>query len=236
MSSESKVELLLGDCLDKMATIPDKSIDLVVTDCPYKVVQGGRTGPKTPQGGIFKSHHDGFKQGSVFQHNTIKFDEWLPAIYRILKPDSHCYILVNGRNLSKLEADAIKVGFAHQNLLVWNKGNVTPNRYYMQKAEFILFLKKGKSKSIKNMGDSNIFEIPNIIGTKVHPTEKPVPLLEKLIANSSNEGDVVIDPFMGSGSTGVACKNLNRNFIGIELDEKYFEIAQERLLDSWELL
>ena len=90
-------------------------------------------------------------------------------------------------------------------------------------------LRKGNAKSINNMGTKNILEVKNIIGKKVHPTEKPVELNEILIGNSSNEGDLVLDPFMGSGSSGVACKKLNRDFIGIEIDEKYFNIAKERI-------
>lgn len=78
-------------------------------------------------------------------------------------------------------------------------------------------------------GTKNILRIPNILGNKKHPTEKPVELLKLLIENSSNEGDIVIDCFMGSGSTGIACINTNRKFIGIEIDKKYYDIAIERI-------
>ena len=85
------------------------------------------------------------------------------------------------------------------------------------------------------MGDPQCLEINNINGkNKLHPTQKPVELLSILIKNSSKVGDIVLDPFMGSGSTGVACKELNRDFIGIELDEKYFNIAKERIDKSTE--
>lgn len=79
------------------------------------------------------------------------------------------------------------------------------------------------------MGTKNILRVPNIIKVKKHPTEKPTELMEILIANSSNPGDTVMDSFMGVGSTGVACQKLGRKFIGIEIDEKYFNIAKERL-------
>ena len=79
------------------------------------------------------------------------------------------------------------------------------------------------------MGSSNILRVPNIVRTKKHPTEKPVELMKILIENSSKEGDRVLEPFMGAGSTGVACKELNRDFIGIEIDERYFRIAEERI-------
>lgn len=164
----------------------------------------------------------------MFTHNNITFKEWLPEIYRILKNKAHCYIMINSRNLKDLQVEAEKVGFKFQNLLVWDKGNVTPNQYYMGGYELILMLRKGGAKPINNMGTSNIIKIPNIIGKKQHPTEKPIKLMEILIENSSNEGDVVMDPFMGSGSTAKAADNLKRKFIGSEIDETYFNVTLNR--------
>lgn len=107
-------------------------------------------------------------------------------------------------------------------------------QYYMSQFEYILFFRKGKGKKINNCGTSDILSVKNIKskdneGKNLHDTEKPVDLIKILIENSSNENEIVLDPFMGIGSTGVACKNLNRNFIGIEIDEKYFNIAKERI-------
>lgn len=93
-------------------------------------------------------------------------------------------------------------------------------------------LRKGKAKNINNMGCKNIVDIKNIRGNKLHPTEKPVELNELFIKNSSEQGDTILDPFMGVGSCGLACKNTNREFIGIELDEKYFNIAKERIQEA----
>ncbi len=227
-----KSELFLGDCLEKMKNIPDNCIDLILTDPPYKTVQGGRTGNKTPKGGIFSKHHEEFKRGAVFKENTILFSEWIPQAYRVLKSNSHCYIMSNGRNIKTLQVESEKAGFKYQNLLVWDKGNKTPNRYYMQQLEFILMLTKKGSRNINNMGTGNLLSVKNEIGKKLHPTQKPVPLLEIMIKNSTFENQVVLDMFMGSGSTGVACKNLNRNFIGIEKDKEYFEIAKKRIRAS----
>ena len=98
----------------------------------------------------------------------------------------------------------------------------------MNACEFILFLRKGKAKNINNLGSKTILSVPNV-RNKMHPTEKPVELMQILIENSSNENDTVLDPFMGSGSTGIACLNTNRNFIGIELDKTYFDIAKSRI-------
>lgn len=233
------IKLLNTDCLNVLAKIPDEKIDLIVTDCPYKIVGGGcRVEDKgnEPSGILArrsqKTNDDTVKNsrtGKLFNHNDIEFKDWLPEVYRVLKNNSHCYIMVNSRNLSKLQSECEKVGFKFQNLLIWDKGNVTPNKYYMQGAEFILMLRKGGAKNINNIGTSNILRIPNIRGGKLHPTQKPVALMKILIENSSNENDVVLDPFMGSGSTGVACVESGRKFIGVEIDKQYFDIAKHQM-------
>ena len=125
-------------------------------------------------------------------------------------------------------------GFHFIKSLIWNKGNKIMGLYYMSQFEYILFFRKGKGIQINNCGTSDILDIPNKKtkdkdGNNIHDTEKPVKLMEILIENSSKENDIVLDPFMGSGSTGVACVNTNRNFIGVELDENYFNIAKERI-------
>lgn len=258
---KSKIELYNADCLEILKTIPDESIDLVVTDCPYHIVSGGVTNDalkiavtretggilqkrrKDAHGNIYYGDNNhvslvGFlddnrnlytKQGKIFKHNDIKFEEWLPEIYRVLKESTHCYIMINARNLKELQQKAEDVGFIFQNILIWDKGNLTPNKYYMQAYEMILMLRKGRAKNINNMGSSNILRIPNIIRNKAHPTEKPAELMQVMIENSTNEGDTVLDPFMGVGGAGVACVETARQFIGIEIDEEYYDIAKERL-------
>ena len=222
----NNIQLLQGDCTELMKQLPDESIDLVVTDCPYHIVSGGCTN-KGKGNGIFEQKKA--SDGKLFKHNEIKFSDWLPEVFRVLKDGTHCYICINGRNLKQLQTDAEKAGFKFQNLLVWEKGNVTPNRYYMGACEFILMLKKGKSKTINEAGTPNILRVQNPTGKKLHPTEKPVLLMQKLVINSSKYEETVLDPFMGSGSTGIACLNTCRKFIGMELDENYFNIAKERI-------
>jgi site-specific DNA-methyltransferase (adenine-specific) len=233
------MKLFNGDCLAIMPTLPEKSVDMVLTDCPYKIVSGGCT--KIPFNGEVSgilTHRqtekrtdwvDDVRSGKMFKHNDLDFSDWLPGLFRVLKEESHAYIMINSRNLAELQTKAKMAGFTFQNLLIWDKGNVTPNRWYMQGFECILMLRKGRAKNINNLGSSNLLRVPNIIGKKVHPTEKPPALLEIMIANSSLEGEIILDPFMGSGTTGVACRNLNRDFIGIELDKEYFEIAKARI-------
>lgn len=229
------IDLRNGDCLEVLKTIPDESVDCVVTDCPYHIVSGGCTNipRKDETSGILNKRNcftqANAKSGKLFDNNDIEFSDWLPEIFRVVKNNSHIYIYINARNLKDLQTEAEKVGFKFQNILIWNKGNATPNRYYLNAYEMILMLRKGSARNINNMGTKNILDVKNIIGNKNHPTEKPVDLNKMLIDNSSNVGDVILDPFMGTGSCGVACKELGRNFIGIEIDEKYFKIADERI-------
>ena len=169
------------------------------------------------------------KEGKLFKHNDIKFSEWLPEIYRVLKPGTHCYVMINPRNLKELQQAAEDAGFQFQQLIVWDKGNTTPNKYYLNAYELILMLRKGKARNINNMGTKNILRVPNIIRTKKHPTEKPSELMQILVENSTDPENVVLDPFMGVGGVGIACMNTGREFIGIEIDPKYFQIAKDRL-------
>lgn len=239
------------DCLEGMKEIPDASIDLIVTDPPYKIIAGGVTieERKNEVSGIFQKRFvsDGsscsnkwlkkgandipcaVRKGKMFEHNEIRFADWLPSVFRILKEGSHCYIMSNARNLKELQVEAEKAGFKFVNLLAWKKNNMTPNKYYMQQMEFILLLRKGRARSINNMGSSNCIEIPNIIGSKKHPTEKPIELMNVFIANSSDEGQIIFDPFLGSGTTAVAAFGLKRHYIGFEIDDVYFDIACSRL-------
>lgn len=169
------------------------------------------------------------KQGKLFKHNDIQFSDWLPYVYKILKEWCHCYIMINGRNLCELQTEAEKVGFEYQQLLVRDKWNSTPNRYYLNSCEFILMLRKGKARNINDMWTKNILRIPNIIWNKKHPTEKPVELMKIMIKNSTNEWDVVFDPFMWAWATAVASKELRRNYLWCEIDERYYKVAMERL-------
>lgn len=236
------IDLRRSDCLEVMKSIPDGSVDCAVIDPPYKIVAGGcRKVADNECSGIFNKRRESNKRtdwgeevrtGKMFKHNDIKFESWLPEIYRVMADKSHAYLMINSRNLAELQSKAEQVGFKFQNLLIWDKGNVTPNRYYMQGYECILMLRRGGAKTIINKGTSSILRVPNIIGNKKHPSEKPVELLEIMINNSTNDGETVIDIFMGSGSTGVACVNTNRKFIGIELDPEYFAIAEKRISEA----
>ena len=221
------MKLYHEDCIKVLKSMPDESVDLVVTDPPYKTITGGDSNGKNsvrPKGMLSGNR-------KLFAHQFgISPKDWMPEIYRVLKNDSHCYIFTNALNIKEMLIESENAGFKLHNVLVWEKNNCTPSQYYMKNCEYVLFLRKGKAKYIHNIGDSKtVHQFNNIIGNKLHPTEKPIDLLKFYVKNSSDVGDIVLDPFMGVGSTGVACKELGRDFIGCEIDDGYFEIAERRL-------
>tara|TARA_R100000700_G_scaffold1103_2_gene2925 strand:+ start:1470 stop:2135 length:666 start_codon:yes stop_codon:yes gene_type:complete len=217
------MKLYNGDCLEVMKLIPDNSVDCIITDPPYKVISGGQT--KTANAfykGKWKNN------GKIFKHNEVDFNEnFMGEMFRVMKEQSHIYFFTNFLNLNKFLTLFEKSEFYIHNLLVWEKKPVV-NRWYLKNAEYVIFAKKGKAKSINNKGSKTVhkFDVPK---NKTHPTQKPIDLIEYYIKNSTNENDTILDMFMGSGTTGVACCNTNRDFIGIELDKHYFKIAEQRI-------
>ena len=221
--------LICGECIEELKCIKDESIDLIVTDPPYRVTSRGSAGNS---GGMLQK--DINKKGQVFAYNNIDCVEYAPEFYRILKNGSHCYVMTNHINLIHMLNTFTECGFHFIKSLIWNKGNKIMGQYYMSQFEYILFFRKGKGIRINNCGTSDILSVPNTKskdknGKNLHDTEKPVELMQILVENSSKENDIVIDPFMGIGSTGLACVNTNRKFIGIELDNNYYDIAKNRL-------
>lgn len=233
--NKSRISYVLknGDCLELIKTIPDKSVDLVVTDPPYKTTSRGNAGNS---GGMLQK--DINKKGLVFKYNDILPKEYIPELYRVLKDGSHCYIMTNHVNLQEILNVATDSGFKFIKSLIWNKKNKIMGQYYMSQFEYILFFRKGKGKKINYCGTSDILDIPNkktkdSNGKNLHDTEKPIELMKILVSNSSNENEIVLDPFMGIGSTGIASKQLNRNFIGFEIDIDYFNIAKRRIDEEY---
>lgn len=227
MEQLENMKLYKGDCLEVMKDIPSESVDLIVTDPPYRTISGGNKSTKWKSG--YSTSVLSENDGKIFEHNDINHLDWLKESYRVLKNNSHIYIMTNLLNLFTIQQLAERVGFKTHNLLIWEKNNANANRWYMKNCEYVLFMRKGNAKTINNPSSKTVHKFNNIIGNKLHPTEKPVELMELYILNSSKEGETVLDPFMGSCSTGVASVNTNRNFIGIEKDEGYFEIAKERI-------
>ena len=241
------IELYHGDCLEVMKDIPDKSVDMILCDLPY-----GTTVCKWDCVIPFELLWDQY--GRIIKDNGAIVLFGIQPFTTIMINSNinnfkHQWIWdkKNGSNFMQLKRHPNKV---HEDIIVFGNNGKTVN-YYPQMTKSKMRT-KGNEKSysedgvyyghtnIKTKSDlcypKSIIEFSNAgrIGKakKVHPTQKPVGLLEYLIKTYTNEGEVVLDNCMGSGSTGVACINTNRKFIGIELDEKYFEVAKERIEEA----
>ena len=225
------MKLYNADCLDKLKEIQDNSIDLIVTDPPYDVDNHG--------GGISKlGHRVAHKQIETIS-NSFDF-AILDELCRVMKK-INIYLFCSQKQLLPL-INYFTNKHCNWNLLTWHKTNPIPccNNKYLNDTEFLLFFRE---KGVPLYGTyetkKTYYVTPlNTIDKKLykHPTCKPIGILKNLIINSSNENDTVLDPFMGSGSTGIACLNTNRNFVGIELDKTYFDIAQNRINKYMDLL
>lgn len=222
------IEIHNDDCLTMLKGIKSKSIDLVVTDPPYKV--------DTKGAGVY---------GSVAQFKQIECmadgikDELLDELCRVMKK-INIYLFCSKNQLVPL-INYFTDKKCNWNLLTWHKTNPIPtcNNKYLPDTEYVLFFRE-KGVKIQGTYDTKKTYFITPINAKdkalyQHPTCKPVEILQNFIVNSSNENDVVLDPFMGSGSTGVACINTHRNFIGIEINAKYYETAKTRLISQKKL-
>lgn len=225
------IQLYNGDCLELMKNIPDGSVDLVLTDPPYVIeTKGGGICGKDGLVKQFKENHlDEMKNG----FDTQVLDE----ICRVLKK-INVYFFCSQKQIMPLLDYFVKEKKCNWNLLCWHKTNPVPacGNKYLTDTEYILFFRE---KGVKVYGEFDTkftyYVTPSNQKDKKkygHPTIKPIEILQNLIVNSSLENGSVLDCFMGSGSTGVACINTNRNFIGIELDKGYFDIAKKRINEA----
>lgn len=202
--------------------LKDKSVDLIVTDPPYKIGQWW-TSNISPSW-ILKQN-----KNKIFKHNDIHISDYIDELYRVLKDDSQMYIMVNMFNLHDFLNEIKKAKFKVHNLLVWKKSNTITSRWYMRNCEYIILAYKWKAKNINFCGSQTVHDFKNPIKNRKHPTAKPIKMMELYIKNSSKVGELILDPFSGSWSTLIASQNLDRNFIGFELDEEYFKVAKKDL-------
>ena len=224
-------KLINKDCIETMERLieEENTFDLIITDPPYGI--------------NYKTNHRKDKNHDFC--STIENDEdteisrkALPLLYKLLKDGGAMYLFTQDSVLAETLNLVEESGFKLKNILVWDKGNWSAGDLkgaYGKRTEFIIYAVKGRH-ILNPIGDTkrhnNILKFSRVVGKKqVHQNQKPVDLLEFLIKKSSDEGDWVFDPFMGSGSTGVAASNIDRNFYGIELDEKYFDIAKDRIYE-----
>ena len=237
------IKLLHGNCLKLMKDIPDTSIDAIITDPPY-----GTTACKWDSVIPFEPMWTELKRiikpnGAIVLFGSEPFSSAL----RISNIKNYKYDLIWDKNKgSQPQLAKIQPMKSHENISIFGNGKIIYNPQ-MEIGKPYIRNNKGSSekdnmiKSLKPIKQINTgFRYPKTVltfsrdfsaQTRLHPTQKPVELLEYLIKTYTNKNETVLDFTMGSGTTGVACKNLNRNFIGIELDETYFNIAKERIGD-----
>ena len=206
--------------------------DLIVTDPPYKLTSGGRNAQV--MSGIFAS--DRYDNSGELMR-TVGWAEFARPLLEACRPDADAYVMANDKQIFAAHAAMIGAGWRCQNLLVWNKGSPTRNRWYMKENEYTLYLWKGRARTIRNPGSKQTFTTPRPDrAEKIHDTQKPVELLEHYVRNSSEPGEVVLDPFAGSAATLVAALRAERRAIGIELDPGHYTRAVERLTRECENL
>lgn len=226
------MKLINDNNLDVFSDIQDNSIDLILTDPPYNISKDNN----------FSTMKSANRQGIDFGEWDKNADllTWIDELPRIMKKGSSIIIFNSWRNLNDIAERLEHNGFIIKDIIRWEKTNPMPrnrDRRYIVDYEFAIWAVEKHDKWVFNR-QSETYDRPEIkvpIASKsekkfgTHPTQKPVRLMEDLILRHSNEYDLILDPFMGSGSTGIACINTDRDFIGIELDENYFNIAKNRI-------
>lgn len=228
---------MIGDCVllcgDSMKIMPQIAgwADCVVSDPPYPLTSGGKSGLMR---GIFDpDEYD--NGGNLFANDgpIPKWEEFMPLIFDLIAQRGHYYIMANNRNVYPMLGAADDAGFYFHNLLRWRKGTFTANRWYMKGSEFTGFFAKGKAFAINNCSSPDEVYIPQVDQTN-HPTEKPVMLMKFYIENSTQPGQIVADPFMGTGATAVACVRSGRKFIGVDRNVKFYEQTCQRVQAAYD--
>jgi len=213
------------DAVEWLRDIPTTSVDLVITDPPYESLEKHRAVGTTTR----------------LKHSKASSNDWfhvfpnarLPALftefYRVLRRDTHFYMFCDHETMFIAKPMAEQVGFKFWKPIIWDKRKIGMGYHYRSRYECVLFFEKGKRK-LANLGVADIIEAPRVYNG--YPTEKPVAVAEVLVAQSSVPGDLVIDPFMGSGAFGVAAISANRDFAGADSSLSALELTTRRLMDA----
>ncbi|WP_299510047.1 site-specific DNA-methyltransferase [uncultured Rummeliibacillus sp.] len=243
-SIDQDYSLILGDSLEILSSLPDESIDVVFADPPYFLSNDGITCSGGKMVSVNKGSWD--KKNSfedIYQFNLA----WLIEARRILKPNGTLWVSGTLHNIYTVGFILQKLNYKILNNITWQKTNPPPNlacRTFTHSTETIIWAKKSEKakhyfnydlmkswnsgKQMKDVWTTSITKKSEKSFGK-HPTQKPLELLERIILSSTHEGDVVLDPFNGSGTTGVACYEYNRNYIGIDINSTYLDITIDRI-------
>jgi len=245
-------EILVGDCLTLMADLPAGSVDLIFADPPYNLQLGGDLlRPNNTVVDGVDADWDRFASMEAYDRFTR---DWLAACRRLLKPDGAIWVIGSYHNVFRLGAALQDQGFWVLNDIVWRKSNPMPNfrgRRFTNAHETLIWCARDADSrytfnydAMKSLNDDRQMRSDWLLplctgqerikgedGRKAHPTQKPEALLRRLILASTKAGEVVLDPFFGTGTTGAAARQLGRHFIGIERDATYASVARRRLAD-----
>jgi site-specific DNA-methyltransferase (adenine-specific) len=246
-SADNRARLFKGDCVQILDKLPAESVDVVFADPPYFLSNGGTTCRAGKRTSVDKGTWDrslGVEENHAFNH------KWLSACQRVLKPNGSLWVSGTGHVIYSVGYAMQQLGFKMLNEVVWEKPNPPPNlscRYFTHSTETILWAARNrKSRHVFNydkmreMNDGKQMKTvwrltapgkqEKLLGR--HPTQKPVALLDRLLLASCPEGAVVLDPFNGSGTTGLAALQLGHSYIGIDLEQEFLDLTQARLLDA----
>ena len=249
MEDNFKNKIINGDCLVELKKIPDRTFDLVFADPPYNLqLKNKLTRPDNSEVNAVDDKWDQFESFKKYDEFTIS---WLKECKRILKKNGALWVIGSYHNIFRLGTTIQNLGFWILNDVIWNKNNPMPNfrgtRFTNAHETLIWASKNQKSKytfnyqSLKCLNDDlqmrSDWTFPICSGKerlkkngkKVHSTQKPEALLHRIILSTTNKDDVILDPFLGTGTTAVVAKKLGRKYFGIEKDKKYFKAANERI-------
>ena len=242
--------ILDGDCIERMNALPAESIDLIFADPPYNLqLKGDLHRPDNSKVDAVDDHWDQFDSFKVYDKFTR---EWLAAARRLLKPNGAIWVIGSYHNVFRMGAELQNQGFWILNDVVWRKSNPMPNfrgKRFTNAHETMIWAGKTETskytfnyEALKALNEGIQMRSDWVIpicnggerlkddnGDKAHPTQKPEALLHRVIVGSTNVGDVVLDPFFGTGTTGAVAKMLGREFIGIEREEAYRKVAEKRI-------
>ena len=245
-----KDQIIHGNCLDVLAKLPDGSVDLVFADPPYNLQLSGQL--RRPDQSVVDAVDDEWDKFDSFAEYDALSAAWLSECRRILKPDGALWVIGSYHNVFRLGKQIQDLGFWMLNDIIWRKSNPMPNfrgrRFTNAHETLIWAAKSADSKytfnydAMKALNEglqmrsdwylpicSGAERLKNETGSKAHPTQKPENLLARILLASTKRGDIILDPFFGSGTTGAAAKRLGRHYIGIEQDKKYVALASQRI-------
>ena len=222
MLKSEKYTLSQFDALDWLRLQDAESVDLFIVDLPYESLEKYRAVGTTTRLKVSKSSSNKWFQ--TFPNS--RFDELFVELYRVARKNAHVYFICDCETSYIAKPAGEKARFKFWKNLVWDKKTIGMGYHYRCRYEFILFFEKGKLK-LNSLSIADVLEVPRV--TNGYPTEKPVPLFEILIGQSSKEGDVVADPFMGSAAAGVAAIKLGRLYLGNDISDDSLKLASSRL-------